>query len=95
MAPGNKPGMNGAAGFQKGLCCESCHSEYHIIAILLVYVFTKDTDFLLDMYCIVLKLAYTFISIYVYQIAVTHMEQCFYTCLDINVLEYQCILQGQ
>uniref|UniRef100_A0A8C7JGP6 Metastasis associated 1 family, member 2 n=1 Tax=Oncorhynchus kisutch TaxID=8019 RepID=A0A8C7JGP6_ONCKI len=28
MAPGNKPGMNGAAGFQKGLSCESCHSEY-------------------------------------------------------------------
>uniref|UniRef100_A0AAY5E9U5 Metastasis associated 1 family, member 2 n=1 Tax=Electrophorus electricus TaxID=8005 RepID=A0AAY5E9U5_ELEEL len=28
MVPGNKPGMNGAAGFQKGLCCESCHSEY-------------------------------------------------------------------
>uniref|UniRef100_A0A674DTL5 Metastasis associated 1 family, member 2 n=1 Tax=Salmo trutta TaxID=8032 RepID=A0A674DTL5_SALTR len=27
MAPGNKPGMNGAAGFQKGLSCESCHSE--------------------------------------------------------------------
>uniref|UniRef100_A0AAR2IL34 Metastasis associated 1 family, member 2 n=1 Tax=Pygocentrus nattereri TaxID=42514 RepID=A0AAR2IL34_PYGNA len=26
MAPGNKPGMNGAAGFQKGLCCESCHT---------------------------------------------------------------------
>uniref|UniRef100_A0A4W4H1D2 Metastasis associated 1 family, member 2 n=1 Tax=Electrophorus electricus TaxID=8005 RepID=A0A4W4H1D2_ELEEL len=23
MVPGNKPGMNGAAGFQKGLCCES------------------------------------------------------------------------
>uniref|UniRef100_A0A8C7M157 Metastasis associated 1 family, member 2 n=1 Tax=Oncorhynchus mykiss TaxID=8022 RepID=A0A8C7M157_ONCMY len=26
MAPGNKPGMNGAAGFQKGLSCESCHT---------------------------------------------------------------------
>uniref|UniRef100_A0A3B1IK07 Metastasis associated 1 family, member 2 n=1 Tax=Astyanax mexicanus TaxID=7994 RepID=A0A3B1IK07_ASTMX len=26
MAPGNKPGINGAAGFQKGLCCESCHT---------------------------------------------------------------------
>lgn len=33
MAPGNKPGINGAAGFQKGLCCESCHSEYQIIAV--------------------------------------------------------------
>uniref|UniRef100_A0A3P8Y789 Metastasis associated 1 family, member 2 n=1 Tax=Esox lucius TaxID=8010 RepID=A0A3P8Y789_ESOLU len=28
MPPGHKPGMNGAAGFQKGLSCESCHSEY-------------------------------------------------------------------
>ncbi|CAB1345085.1 unnamed protein product, partial [Coregonus sp. 'balchen'] len=27
MAPGNKPGMNGAAGFQKGLSCESCHMQ--------------------------------------------------------------------
>uniref|UniRef100_A0A8C7LYM6 Metastasis associated 1 family, member 2 n=1 Tax=Oncorhynchus mykiss TaxID=8022 RepID=A0A8C7LYM6_ONCMY len=26
MAPGNKPGMNGAAGFQKGLSCESCRT---------------------------------------------------------------------
>uniref|UniRef100_A0A667Z1A9 Metastasis associated 1 family, member 2 n=1 Tax=Myripristis murdjan TaxID=586833 RepID=A0A667Z1A9_9TELE len=26
MAPGSKPGMNGAAGFQKGLSCESCHT---------------------------------------------------------------------
>ncbi|KAK2860613.1 hypothetical protein Q7C36_004779 [Tachysurus vachellii] len=26
MAPTNKPGMNGAAGYQKGLCCESCHT---------------------------------------------------------------------
>ncbi|KPP75919.1 Metastasis-associated protein MTA2-like, partial [Scleropages formosus] len=26
MAPGNKPGMNGATGFQKGLSCESCHT---------------------------------------------------------------------
>ncbi|KAL4631095.1 metastasis-associated protein MTA2 [Arapaima gigas] len=26
VAPGNKPGMNGAAGFQKGLSCESCHT---------------------------------------------------------------------
>ncbi|CAB1351809.1 unnamed protein product [Coregonus sp. 'balchen'] len=26
MGPGNKPGMNGAAGFQKGLSCESCHN---------------------------------------------------------------------
>lgn len=28
MVPGSKPGMNGASGFQKGLSCESCHSEY-------------------------------------------------------------------
>lgn len=27
MVPGSKPGMNGAAGFQKGLSCESCHSK--------------------------------------------------------------------
>uniref|UniRef100_A0A8C8IKG0 Metastasis associated 1 family, member 2 n=1 Tax=Oncorhynchus tshawytscha TaxID=74940 RepID=A0A8C8IKG0_ONCTS len=27
MAPGNKPGMNGAAGFQKGLSCESCPAQ--------------------------------------------------------------------
>jgi len=27
MAPGNKPGINGATGYQKGLSCESCHSE--------------------------------------------------------------------
>uniref|UniRef100_A0A8C6PR85 Metastasis associated 1 family, member 2 n=1 Tax=Nothobranchius furzeri TaxID=105023 RepID=A0A8C6PR85_NOTFU len=26
MGPGSKPGMNGAAGFQKGLSCESCHT---------------------------------------------------------------------
>ncbi|KAF6716789.1 Metastasis-associated protein MTA2 [Oryzias melastigma] len=26
MVPGSKPGMNGAAGFQKGLSCESCHT---------------------------------------------------------------------
>uniref|UniRef100_A0A7N8YM42 Metastasis associated 1 family, member 2 n=1 Tax=Mastacembelus armatus TaxID=205130 RepID=A0A7N8YM42_9TELE len=26
MVPGTKPGMNGAAGFQKGLSCESCHT---------------------------------------------------------------------
>uniref|UniRef100_H2U627 Metastasis associated 1 family, member 2 n=1 Tax=Takifugu rubripes TaxID=31033 RepID=H2U627_TAKRU len=26
MVPGSKPGMNGAAGFQKGLNCESCHT---------------------------------------------------------------------
>uniref|UniRef100_A0A3P8Y9R1 Metastasis associated 1 family, member 2 n=1 Tax=Esox lucius TaxID=8010 RepID=A0A3P8Y9R1_ESOLU len=26
MPPGHKPGMNGAAGFQKGLSCESCHT---------------------------------------------------------------------
>uniref|UniRef100_A0AAY4AKD1 Metastasis associated 1 family, member 2 n=1 Tax=Denticeps clupeoides TaxID=299321 RepID=A0AAY4AKD1_9TELE len=26
MAPSNKPGMNGASGFQKGLSCESCHT---------------------------------------------------------------------
>ncbi|KAF3836750.1 hypothetical protein F7725_004214 [Dissostichus mawsoni] len=26
MAPGSKPGMNGAPGFQKGLSCESCHT---------------------------------------------------------------------
>ncbi|KAA0723002.1 Metastasis-associated protein MTA2 [Triplophysa tibetana] len=26
MAPGNKPGINGAAGYQKGLSCESCHT---------------------------------------------------------------------
>ncbi|XP_051556948.1 metastasis-associated protein MTA2-like isoform X1 [Myxocyprinus asiaticus] len=26
MAPGNKPGMNGATGYQKGLSCESCHT---------------------------------------------------------------------
>ncbi|XP_030635953.1 metastasis-associated protein MTA2 isoform X2 [Chanos chanos] len=26
MTPGSKPGMNGAAGFQKGLSCESCHT---------------------------------------------------------------------
>uniref|UniRef100_A0A672R2I8 Metastasis-associated protein MTA2-like n=1 Tax=Sinocyclocheilus grahami TaxID=75366 RepID=A0A672R2I8_SINGR len=25
-APGSKPGMNGATGYQKGLSCESCHS---------------------------------------------------------------------
>ncbi|TRY55355.1 hypothetical protein DNTS_020902 [Danionella cerebrum] len=25
-APGNKPGMNGATGYQKGLSCESCHT---------------------------------------------------------------------
>lgn len=27
MVPSSKPGMNGAAGFQKGLSCESCHSK--------------------------------------------------------------------
>ncbi|XP_024917994.1 metastasis-associated protein MTA2 [Cynoglossus semilaevis] len=27
MVPGSKPGMNGAAGFQKGLSCESCHKD--------------------------------------------------------------------
>uniref|UniRef100_A0A3Q4I557 Metastasis associated 1 family, member 2 n=1 Tax=Neolamprologus brichardi TaxID=32507 RepID=A0A3Q4I557_NEOBR len=26
MVPSSKPGMNGAAGFQKGLSCESCHT---------------------------------------------------------------------
>uniref|UniRef100_A0A096LT94 Metastasis associated 1 family, member 2 n=1 Tax=Poecilia formosa TaxID=48698 RepID=A0A096LT94_POEFO len=26
MMPGSKPGLNGAAGFQKGLSCESCHT---------------------------------------------------------------------
>ncbi|XP_069564133.1 metastasis-associated protein MTA2 isoform X2 [Brachyistius frenatus] len=26
MVPGSKPGMNGAASFQKGLSCESCHT---------------------------------------------------------------------
>lgn len=31
MGPGSKPGMNGAAGFQKGLSCESCHSKYTLI----------------------------------------------------------------
>lgn len=40
MAPGNKPGMNGAAGFQKGLCCESCHSEYQILATALTLTFS-------------------------------------------------------
>ncbi|KAG7235430.1 hypothetical protein INR49_002660 [Caranx melampygus] len=34
MVPGSKPGMNGAAGFQKGLSCESCHSDGPVSSVV-------------------------------------------------------------
>lgn len=43
MAPGNKPGINGATGYQKGLSCESCHSEWTQVTVH-IHGFYLDTS---------------------------------------------------